>query len=175
MCSIEPFASPVSRRKACVCAIALLAARSSVTAADALTHPNSRWYEAAESMRQIAISWGDQAYGAVLVTSGGLVAEGPSRVVKDSDPTLMPSARRFARRNACWAHLTCAARFCTPLLGRVGCARWPLPRPTSVACTLAHSCWTPVHRASSLTPLMPVDPSMHTVALRLASPAFARG
>ena len=37
-------------------------------------------------MRQLALGWGDQPYGAVLVTSAGVVAEGPSRVVKNSDP-----------------------------------------------------------------------------------------
>jgi tRNA(adenine34) deaminase len=36
-------------------------------------------------MRQLALSWSDQPYGAVLVTAGGLVAQGPSRVVKNAD------------------------------------------------------------------------------------------
>lgn len=61
-------------------------------------HPNRKWFEAAESMRQLALSWGDQSYGAVLVTSSGLVAEGPSRVVKNSD--LNAHAEREAIREA---------------------------------------------------------------------------
>ena len=34
-------------------------------------------------MRKLALSWGDQNYGAVLVMGGKVVGEGPSRVVKD--------------------------------------------------------------------------------------------
>lgn len=49
-------------------------------------------------MRQLALSWGDQPYGAVLVTSAGLVAEGPSRVVKNADPDA--HAEREAIREA---------------------------------------------------------------------------
>ena len=37
-------------------------------------------------MRRLALSWGDQPYGAVLVAANGAVAEGPSRVVRNSDP-----------------------------------------------------------------------------------------
>jgi len=49
-------------------------------------------------MRQRALGWGDQPYGAVLVTSSGLVAEGPSRVVKNADPDA--HAEREAIREA---------------------------------------------------------------------------
>lgn len=49
-------------------------------------------------MRRLALSWGDQPYGAVLVTAGGLVAEGPSRVVKHADPNA--HAEREAIREA---------------------------------------------------------------------------
>lgn len=61
-------------------------------------HPNRRWYEAAEAMRRLAVSWGDQPYGAVLVTPSGLVAEGPSRVVRNADPSA--HAEREAIREA---------------------------------------------------------------------------
>ena len=37
-------------------------------------------------MRDLAQSWGDQAYGAVVVAHGKVVGHGPSRVVKDNDP-----------------------------------------------------------------------------------------
>ena len=57
-----------------------------------------RWAEAAAAMRQRALSWGDQAYGAVLVLDGQLVGEGPSRVVKDRDPDA--HAERVAIRDA---------------------------------------------------------------------------
>ncbi len=60
--------------------------------------PDSRWYEAAASMKLLAESWGDQPYGAVLVMDGRLVGEGPSRVVKNQDPTA--HAEREAIRDA---------------------------------------------------------------------------
>ncbi len=53
----------------------------------AIDKPDPRWYRAALAMRQRALSWGDQAYGAVLVLPGGIVGEGPSRVVQRNDPT----------------------------------------------------------------------------------------
>lgn len=57
-----------------------------------------RWFEAADAMRKLALSWGDQDYGAVLVLGGVLVGEGPSRVVKNGDPTA--HAEREAIRDA---------------------------------------------------------------------------
>ena len=44
-----------------------------------------RWIEAAEEMRRQALSWGDQAYGAVLVKDNRIIGYGPSRVVKNKD------------------------------------------------------------------------------------------
>jgi tRNA(adenine34) deaminase len=60
--------------------------------------PDRRWYEAAETMKRLAQSWGDQPYGAVLVLEGAIVGEGPSRVVKLGDPTA--HAEREAIRDA---------------------------------------------------------------------------
>jgi tRNA(adenine34) deaminase len=57
-----------------------------------------RWLEAAEAMRQRALSWGDQPYGAVLVLDGAIVGEGPSRVVLNNDPDA--HAEREAIRDA---------------------------------------------------------------------------
>ena len=45
-----------------------------------------RWIEAAEEMKKQALSWGDQAYGAVLVKDKRIIGYGPSRVVKNNDP-----------------------------------------------------------------------------------------
>lgn len=47
---------------------------------------DKRWIEAAEEMRKLALSWGDQAYGAVLVKDNRIIGHGPSRVVKNKDP-----------------------------------------------------------------------------------------
>jgi tRNA(adenine34) deaminase len=57
-----------------------------------------RWYEAAEAMRRLAESWGDQPYGAVLVMGDAIIGEGPSRVVRKKDPSA--HAEREAIRDA---------------------------------------------------------------------------
>ena len=49
-------------------------------------------------MKQLAESWGDQSYGAVLVLDDQLAGEGPSRVVKLGDPNA--HAEREAIRDA---------------------------------------------------------------------------
>ena len=48
--------------------------------------PDPRWHAAAVAMRRLAESAGDQPYGAVLVQSGRLIGEAPSRVVARGDP-----------------------------------------------------------------------------------------
>ena len=60
--------------------------------------PERRFYDAADAMKQLAQSWGDQPYGAVLVLDGNIVGEGPSRVVKDNNPDA--HAEREAIRDA---------------------------------------------------------------------------
>ena len=60
--------------------------------------PELQWYEAAADMKRLAQSWGDQAYGAVLVLDGTLVGQGPSRVVKNQNPDA--HAEREAIRDA---------------------------------------------------------------------------
>lgn len=60
--------------------------------------PQRRWYEAAEAMRRLALGWGDQPYGAVVVQAGRIVGEGPSRVVQRNDPDA--HAEREAIRDA---------------------------------------------------------------------------
>ncbi len=61
-------------------------------------HPQKRWYDAAESMRQTAIQAGDQSYGAVVVSGGMIVGESPSRVLANSDAAA--HAEREAIRDA---------------------------------------------------------------------------
>lgn len=60
--------------------------------------PQRAWYSAAEAMRRLALSWGDQPYGAVVVQGGRVVGEGPSRVVQRNDPDA--HAEREAIRDA---------------------------------------------------------------------------
>ena len=60
--------------------------------------PDKRRYDAALAMKRLALSWGDQPYGAVLVLDERLIGEGPSRVVKNSDPSA--HAEREAIRDA---------------------------------------------------------------------------
>lgn len=49
------------------------------------SHPQARWHAEAERMRQQALSWGDQPYGAVVVIGDQVAGWGPSRVVLDRD------------------------------------------------------------------------------------------
>lgn len=57
-----------------------------------------RWAREAEAMRQLALSWGDQAYGAVLVRDDRVIGHGPSRVVQNRNPDA--HAEREAIRDA---------------------------------------------------------------------------
>ncbi len=79
-------------------ALAVCAMRLPVRAQTPGREPDSRWYEAAEEMRRLALSWGDEPFGAVLVLNGVLVGEGPSRVIKKGDPEA--HAEREAIRDA---------------------------------------------------------------------------
>jgi tRNA(Arg) A34 adenosine deaminase TadA len=82
------------RRLVVQAGLSLLA--GNVPAAD--SPPEARWFEAAVAMRNLALSWGDQPYGAVVVRHGALLGEGPSRVVKHQDPDA--HAEREAIRDA---------------------------------------------------------------------------
>ena len=83
-----------------VAACGLLLAGSRLHAFETATDdaPERRWFDAAEAMKRLAQSWGDQPYGAVLVADGVVIGEGPSRVVKSGDPTA--HAEREAIRDA---------------------------------------------------------------------------
>ena len=56
------------------------------------------WVDAAFQMKRRAESWGDQAYGAVVVLDGKLIGEGPSRVILRGDADA--HAEREAIRDA---------------------------------------------------------------------------
>jgi tRNA(adenine34) deaminase len=85
-------------------ALALAAASATLaiflprTARAQAKHPDSKWYAKAKEMRELAESWGDQSYGAVVVLGGKTVGLGPSRVVKDQDSDA--HAERVAIREA---------------------------------------------------------------------------
>lgn len=81
------------RRFVALCAV-LAAARDRADAAP----DQRRWWEAAEAMRRLALSRGDQPYGAVIVQGGRIVGEGPSRVIQRNDPDA--HAEREAIRDA---------------------------------------------------------------------------
>ena len=83
-------------------------------------HPDPKWYEAAVRMRQLAESWGDQSYGAVLVTGGAVVGDGPSRVVKDKNPdahaervAILDAQRRLGRESLVGSVLYSTNRPCS--------------------------------------------------------------
>jgi tRNA(Arg) A34 adenosine deaminase TadA len=111
----------VTRRQALVWALSLFAGL--VTARWSSAQPNAipqrRWYEAAESMKRLAESWGDQSYGAVLVLDGAIVGEGPSRVVKLGDTNahaereaIKDAQRRLNRKMLAGAVLYSTSRPC---------------------------------------------------------------
>ena len=77
--------------------------------------PDKKWYDLAAAMKTLAESWGDQAYGAVLVLDGHLVGEGPSRVIKnqDNDAHAEREAIRDAQRRLGRAQLTGAVLYST--------------------------------------------------------------
>ena len=82
-------------------------------------HPDPQWQEAAVRMRQLAESWGDQSYGAVLVLGGAVVGEGPSRVVRDRNPdahaervAILDAQRRLGREQLDGSILYSTSRPC---------------------------------------------------------------
>ena len=89
---------PPDRRSALLALLAGLGLHSARALAQSEPHPTARWFGAAESMRQMALSWGDQSYGAVVVIGQSLMGEGPSRVVRDRDASA--HAERVAIRDA---------------------------------------------------------------------------
>ncbi len=91
-------AAGFTRRKVLVTVGGVSLAGAARAREDATAHPHARWYEAADSMKRLARTWGDQPYGAVLVLQGRIVGEGPSRVVVDNN--VNAHAEREAIRDA---------------------------------------------------------------------------
>lgn len=85
-------------RRSVLSAALLWVGPCAAVSAQAPFSPERRWFEAAASMKQLAESWGDQPYGAVLVADGAVVGNGPSRVVARGDPSA--HAEREAIRDA---------------------------------------------------------------------------
>lgn len=86
---------PFLRRRHLLALVAVLVAPR--TRADAAP-PDRRWYDAAEAMRRLAVSMGDQPYGAVVVRGGRVLGQAPSRVLERKDPNA--HAEREAIRDA---------------------------------------------------------------------------
>lgn len=81
--------------------------------------PDRRFHDAAEALLRLARSWGDQAYGAVVVADGVIVGVGPSRVVVDQDfsahaerVALRDAQRRLGRLSLAGAVLVSTSRPC---------------------------------------------------------------
>lgn len=109
----------LNRRSALMVALAGLSLHAARSFAQADRHPSARWLEAAEAMRRLALSWGDQSYGAVVIVGESLVGEGPSRVVRDGDPdahaervALRDAQRRLGRTDLSGAVLYSTSRPC---------------------------------------------------------------
>jgi len=78
-----------------------------------------RWIAEAQRQRRIALGWGDQPYGAVLVLDGQLAGEGPSRVVQRNDPdahaervAIADAQRRLGRAVLAGSTLYSTSRAC---------------------------------------------------------------
>ena len=101
-------------------AIAAVSWASSVsTLADEAAAPERGFHDAALAMRDLALSWGDQPYGAVLVQGGRIVGDGPSRVVRNDDPNahaereaILDAQRRLGRRDLGGSVLYSTSRPC---------------------------------------------------------------
>lgn len=90
----------------------------SILQPDARTPDN--FIERAFEMRQLAIDYGDQAYGAVIVRDNLIFGQSWSRVVLDGDPTghaemsaLRDAARRNGRQSLFGATLFSTSRACS--------------------------------------------------------------
>jgi len=109
------------RRTAFATAVAFfLASRQPAWAQRHAAAPERKWYEAAERMKRLAQSWGDQPYGAVLVMGDTLAGEGPSRVVKHQNPdahaereAIRDAQQRLGRANLQGAILYSTSRPCS--------------------------------------------------------------
>ena len=126
-------APPLAARRRLVAGAALLVVAGRAAAADALPLAAQRHYDRAVAMRERALGWGDQPYGAVLVLDGAVVGDGPSRVVRDADPdahaervAIRDAQRRLGRQRLDGAVLVSTSRpcaLCEAAAARAGVAR----------------------------------------------------
>jgi len=100
-------------------AVALLLAPFASFAQSRPDAAHERFVERAFANRNRAIAAGDQAYGAVLVCNGDVVADGVSAVVTSADPTahaemqaLRLAMARFGRRDLAGCVLYGTSRAC---------------------------------------------------------------
>ena len=118
-----PHSPPLnSRRTAIAGAVMLLVSSAhSTSRTKAKTPlPEQRWYDAANDMKRLAESLGDQPYGAVLVLDGKLVGEAPSRVINNQNPdahaereAIHDAQRRLGRTDLSGAVLYSTSRPCS--------------------------------------------------------------
>ena len=110
------------RRLAIAAALTLIAVTATTRARSQgnAGHPRRHWYEAAAAMKRLAESWGDQPYGAVVVLGESLIGEGPSRVVRNNDPSahaereaIRDARRKSGRRSLSGAVLYSTSRPCS--------------------------------------------------------------
>ena len=114
----EPGCRSLARRRMFTALAALLMAPVA-PAGTAAGRAEARWMDAARAMRQRALGWGDQPYGAVLVLGDAIVGEGPSRVVLDRNPdahaervAIADAQRRLGRQRLDGAVLYSTSRPC---------------------------------------------------------------
>lgn len=104
------------RRDLLVCTCSSLAGAITANAGEATFGDAAR---AAAAMKDLALSWGDQPYGAVVWLEGRIVGEGPSRVVRDRDPeahaervAIADAQRRLGRQQLPGSVLVSTSRPC---------------------------------------------------------------
>lgn len=117
-----PVECPLNSRRTILAgavALAVSAVCSPARAQTVRSDPDVRWYEKAAEMKRLAMSWGDQPYGAVLVAGGRLIGQGPSRVVKNRNPdahaereAILDAQQRLGRQALVGAVLYSTSRPC---------------------------------------------------------------
>ncbi len=113
-------APAITRREFLIwCGAAFTSFSSTAFAAAPPSDAHRRWIEAAFEMKRRAESWGDQAYGAVVVLDGKLIGEGPSRVILRGDwdahaerEAIRDAQQRLERKNLTGALLYSTSRPC---------------------------------------------------------------
>ena len=98
-------------------------AKSASLSGGVITQPvnpeDASFIDRAFQMKRLAIEYGDQAYGAVIVRDNKIIGQSWSRVIKDTDPTahaelsaIRDAARRLKTRDLSGAVLYSSSRAC---------------------------------------------------------------